>query len=43
VVLMPKELFRFTTPDIVVYDSPLTENYAYLFYEEINPPPPKVC
>ena len=27
----------------VVYDFPLPENYAYLFFEEINPPPPKFC
>lgn len=27
----------------VTYTSPLQENYNYLFYKEINPPPPKVC
>ena len=27
----------------VSYAFPLPENYAYLFFEEINPPPPKAC
>ena len=25
------------------YTIPLPENYSYLFYKEINPPPPKAC
>ncbi len=43
VVLLPKSTYRFVPINNVVYDFPLTEDYAYLFYEEINPPPPKVC
>jgi hypothetical protein len=26
----------------VVYTCPLPENYSFQFYEEINPPPPKI-
>ena len=43
VVLLPKSTHRFVPHNNVVYDFPLAEDYAYLFYEEINPPPPKVC
>jgi hypothetical protein len=25
------------------YELPIPENYNYLFYKEINPPPPKSC
>lgn len=27
--------------NVVVYSCPLPDSYRYLFYEEINPPPPK--
>jgi hypothetical protein len=27
----------------ISYDHALPENYAFLFFEEINPPPPKAC
>ena len=27
----------------IVYHSPLSENYDYLFFRDINPPPPKAC
>jgi len=27
----------------VVYHSLLSENYDYLFFKDINPPPPKAC
>jgi len=33
----------FRPATIVTYSCSLPENYAYLFYEEINPPPPKSC
>ena len=43
-VIMPgKEVCRYHPLTNVVYDFPLTDEYTYLFYEEINPPPPKAC
>ena len=36
-------MFTYPLYTEVGYDFPLPENYAYLFFEEINPPPPKSC
>jgi hypothetical protein len=41
-MLPPKSNFCFQPVAIVTYSCALPENYAYLFYAEINPPPPKV-
>ena len=35
--------YRFAEITRVVYACPLPETYAYLFFEEINPPPPRGC
>ena len=35
--------YYFETIPSVVYTCSLPENYSFLFYEEINPPPPKSC
>lgn len=35
--------YHFRPVTQVVYSCPLPENYSFLFYEEINPPPPKSC
>ncbi len=43
VILTCKEVCRFHPLTNIVYDFPLAEDYTYLFYEEINPPPPKAC
>ncbi len=43
VVLSCKDVYRFHPRVSIVYAFPIRENYAHLFYEEINPPPPKVC
>jgi len=43
VILPVKSVCGFHPQLNIEYDFPLAENYAYLFYEEINPPPPKAC
>ncbi len=35
--------YRFQEIKQTVYSISLPENYGYLFFEEINPPPPKSC
>lgn len=35
--------FPFVAADVAVHASPIPEGYDYLFYREINPPPPKSC
>ena len=42
VILPCKAAGAFHPYDEVAYTFALPENYSYLFYEEINPPPPKV-
>src|SRR6185437_13766757 len=44
VILPQKEdvSFPITLSDIA-YNVAIPENYDYLFFREINPPPPKVC
>ncbi|MCW3122963.1 MAG: hypothetical protein JWQ38_2455 [Flavipsychrobacter sp.] len=44
VVLPPQRCgYVFQPLNIVQYSCALPQNYYYLFYEEINPPPPKAC
>lgn len=43
VILPSKSTYVYHPYNHVVYDFPLAEDYVYLFYEEINPPPPKAC
>jgi hypothetical protein len=33
----------YTTTEVITYTSPIPESYDYLFFREINPPPPKQC
>lgn len=43
-VVLPNESgYHFNEICPVLYACTLPENYSYLFFEEINPPPPKVC
>jgi hypothetical protein len=43
-MLLPYKVPYVYHPRVIVQHScPLPEAYAYLFYEEINPPPPKDC
>jgi hypothetical protein len=42
-VILPHESgCNFNEVCTVVYSCTLPENYTYLFFEEINPPPPKI-
>lgn len=45
-VIIPQNIAA-TTPfaaaDVVAHTSPIPDGYDYLFYREINPPPPKSC
>jgi len=44
IVLPQKEDVSFPTlPDDIGYNVAIPENYDYLFFREINPPPPKCC
>ncbi len=36
-----RNAYQYHPYNTVSHDFPLPENYDYLFYEEINPPPPK--
>jgi len=38
-----KSNIYFQPISLFAYSCILPENYSYLFYEEINPPPPKLC
>ncbi len=38
-----KSRYVFCPLNIVQYSCALPEQYDYLFFEEINPPPPKAC
>ena len=43
-VVLPHESgYHFNEISSVMYSCTLPENYSYLFFEEINPPPPKFC
>ncbi len=35
--------YTFNEQEKVVFSSPIPQNYFYLFFEEINPPPPKLA
>ena len=41
VVLETPQFVYPTIVQVVKHSTPLPENYVYLFYEEINPPPPR--
>jgi hypothetical protein len=43
IILPYRSADHFHTTATVSYVSILPETYNYLFYEEINPPPPKLC
>ncbi len=43
IILPHKSGYNFSNVMPVKYTCALPENYSYLFYEEINPPPPKSC
>ena len=43
VVLLSANSYTYHPYTAISYAFPLPENYTYLFFEEINPPPPKAC
>jgi len=43
IMLPPVHTYVFHQPEPVVYHSALHADYNFLFFEEINPPPPKAC
>lgn len=42
-MIPPVSVCHFCEAVVACHASPLPETYSYLFYEEINPPPPKGC
>ena len=43
VILLREGGYHFNEICPVMFSCILPENYSYLFFEEINPPPPKFC
>ena len=41
IILVCKNTTQYHPYNTILHAFPLPENYSYLFYEEINPPPPK--
>ena len=44
-IILPKPipLFCFNQPLATSHNTPFSEGYIFLYFKEINPPPPKVC
>ena len=42
-IMLVERIYHFVDMAPVVYTCALPEHYSYLFYEEINPPPPGRC
>jgi hypothetical protein len=43
VILLQASGYHYYDIRPLVHSCPLPDNYNYLFFEEINPPPPKCC